>query len=236
MATVEQAATTDHTRARSQAAEIALRDVHRLHQLGYTQELRRRMSWFSNFAVSFSIISILTALTLYGYGMGTGGPADLVWGYLVVGLLVIVVGAGMAEICSSYPTSGGLYYWAGRLGEVGAGLELVHRVVQRARPGGRHGRDRLRFRHLLPRLLEPHDRWAVTSHNQLLVYGLSGDGATITDIEGRTYIDGLSGMWNVNVGHGVRGLLNGPGHRAGRTTQAADLPVNRGLLRHHRRR
>jgi amino acid transporter len=97
-------------------AEIELADIQRLHELGYAQELRRGMSRFSNFAVSFSIISVLTALTLYGYGMGTGGPADLVWGYLFVGLLVIVVGSGMAEICSAYPTSGGLYYWAGRLG------------------------------------------------------------------------------------------------------------------------
>jgi len=91
-------------------------DIRRLHELGYAQELRRRMSRFSNFAVSFSIISVLTALTLYGYGMGTGGSADLVWGYLIVGLLVIVVGSSMAEICSAYPASGGLYYWAGRLG------------------------------------------------------------------------------------------------------------------------
>jgi hypothetical protein len=42
------------------------------------------MSGFSNFAVSFSIISVLTALTIYGYGLGTGGPADLVWGYQLV--------------------------------------------------------------------------------------------------------------------------------------------------------
>ena len=27
-----------------------------------------------------------------------------------------MVGLAMAEICSSYPTSGGLYYWAARLG------------------------------------------------------------------------------------------------------------------------
>jgi adenosylmethionine-8-amino-7-oxononanoate aminotransferase len=29
-----------------------------------------------------------------------------------------------------------------------------------------------------------------------------GRGATVEDIGGRTYIDGLSGLWNVNVGHG----------------------------------
>ena len=45
-------------------------DEKRLHELGYAQELRRHMSGFSNFAVSFTIISILSGcLTLYGYGM-----------------------------------------------------------------------------------------------------------------------------------------------------------------------
>ena len=50
-------------------------DQKRLHELGYAQELRRRMSGFSNFAVSFTIISILSGcLTLYSFGMITGGP------------------------------------------------------------------------------------------------------------------------------------------------------------------
>ena len=56
-------------------------DVETLHKLGYAQELRRRMSTFSNFAVSFTIISILSGcLTLYGYGMNTGGPVVMTTG------------------------------------------------------------------------------------------------------------------------------------------------------------
>jgi amino acid transporter len=91
-------------------------DEARLHQLGYAQELRRHMSGFSNFAVSFTIISILSGcLTLYAFGMNTGGPAVIVWGWPIVGLMVIVVGLAMAEVCSSYPTAGGLYYWAAKL-------------------------------------------------------------------------------------------------------------------------
>jgi amino acid permease (GABA permease) len=87
-----------------------------LHRLGYAQELRRRMSGFSNFAVSFTIISILSGcLTLYGFGMNTGGPAVIVWGWPFVGIMVIFVGLSMAEVCSSYPTAGGLYYWAAKL-------------------------------------------------------------------------------------------------------------------------
>ena len=87
-----------------------------LHRLGYAQELRRRMSGFSNFAVSFTIISILSGcLTLYGYGMATGGPAVIVWGWPFVGIMTLFVGLSMAEVCSSFPTAGGLYYWSAKL-------------------------------------------------------------------------------------------------------------------------
>jgi amino acid permease (GABA permease) len=91
-------------------------DQKRLHELGYAQELRRRMSGFSNFAVSFTIISILSGcLTLYGFGMLTGGPVVIVWGWPFVGVMTLFVGLAMAEVCSSYPTAGGLYYWAAKL-------------------------------------------------------------------------------------------------------------------------
>jgi amino acid permease (GABA permease) len=91
-------------------------DEETLHQLGYAQELRRRMSGFSNFAVSFTIISILSGcLTLYGTAMNVGGPVMIVWGWPFVGLMTLLVGLSMAEVCSSYPTAGGLYYWAAKL-------------------------------------------------------------------------------------------------------------------------
>jgi amino acid permease (GABA permease) len=91
-------------------------DETRLHQLGYAQELRRHMSGFSNFAVSFTIISILSGcLTLYAFGMNTGGPVVIVWGWPIVGVLTLFVGLAMAEVCSSFPTAGGLYYWAAKL-------------------------------------------------------------------------------------------------------------------------
>ena len=87
-----------------------------LHKLGYAQELRRRMSGFSNFAVSFTIISILSGcLTLYYFGMDDGGPAVIVWGWPFVGIMTLLVGLAMAEVCSSFPTAGGLYYWAAKL-------------------------------------------------------------------------------------------------------------------------
>src|SRR2546428_5029157 len=81
-------------------------DTEQLHQLGYAQELKRGMGAFSNFAVSFTIISILSGcLTLFGFGMVVGGPASSAYGWPLVGILVTFVSLSMAEICSSFPTA-----------------------------------------------------------------------------------------------------------------------------------
>jgi amino acid transporter len=91
-------------------------DEEKLHEMGYAQELKRGMGAFSNFAVSFTIISILSGcLTLFGFGMFAGGPAASAYGWPIVGLLVTFVALAMAEICSSYPTAGGLYYWSAKI-------------------------------------------------------------------------------------------------------------------------
>jgi amino acid transporter len=93
------------------------KDTRMLHALGYAQELRRGMSGFSNFAISFTIISILSGtLTLYYQGINYGGPVEEAYGWPLVSLFVIIVGLGMAEIASKYPTAGGLYYWASKMG------------------------------------------------------------------------------------------------------------------------
>ena len=88
-----------------------------LHKLGYAQELSRRMSGFSNFAISFSIICILaggiSAFTAAFNAVGAGG-AFLVW--LVGGVLALSVAFGMGQIASSFPTAGGLYHWSSHLG------------------------------------------------------------------------------------------------------------------------
>jgi amino acid permease (GABA permease) len=71
--------------------------------------------------VSFTIISILSGcLTLYGYGMNTGGPVLITWGWPVVGVMTLIVGLAMAEVCSSFPTAGGLYYWSAKLAKTNA--------------------------------------------------------------------------------------------------------------------
>ncbi len=87
-----------------------------LAELGYKQELHRGMTGFSNFAVSFSIISILAGcITSYGIAMNAGGPIAISVGWPLVGIFVLCVALAMAEVCSVYPTAGGLYFWAGRL-------------------------------------------------------------------------------------------------------------------------
>ncbi|XP_044973398.1 amino-acid permease BAT1 homolog isoform X1 [Hordeum vulgare subsp. vulgare] len=91
-------------------------DRARLHQMGYKQELKRGLSVVSNFAFSFSIISVLTGVTsTYNTGLRYGGPASMTLGWLVVAAFNGCVALSMAEICSAYPTSGGLYYWSAKL-------------------------------------------------------------------------------------------------------------------------
>ena len=108
--------TTDSPQAMAADPSPLSDDERKLHELGYAQELARRMSGFSNFAVSFTIISILSGcLTLYGFGLITGGPVIIVWGWPFVGLMTLLVGLAMAEVCSSFPTAGGLYYWSAKL-------------------------------------------------------------------------------------------------------------------------
>ncbi|MET1231312.1 MAG: amino acid permease [Candidatus Limnocylindrales bacterium] len=101
----------------TQSREDAIqKDVQDLHKLGYAQELFRTMGGFSNFAISFSIISILTgAVILFDYGLAWAGTAAALIGWPVVTIFVLLIAASMSEIASAYPTAGGLYYWASRM-------------------------------------------------------------------------------------------------------------------------
>src|SRR5947208_4933049 len=93
-----------------------------LHRLGYAQELFRSMGGFSNFAISFTIISILAGcLTSYAIAFNQGRPVAITWGWLIVRRFCTIVALAMGEISSTYPTAGGLYYWASKLGTPGWG-------------------------------------------------------------------------------------------------------------------
>jgi amino acid transporter len=92
-------------------------DEQTLHKLGYAQVLYREMGGFANFAISFTIISILAGcLTSYYIAFQWGGPVAITWGWLIVGGACIIVSLAMGEIASTYPTAGGLYFWASKLG------------------------------------------------------------------------------------------------------------------------
>lgn len=92
-------------------------DERLLHKLGYAQVLYREMGGFSNFAISFTIISILAGcLTSYFIAFDNGGPVAATWGWLIVGFFCILVGLAMGEIASSMPTAGAIYYWSSKLG------------------------------------------------------------------------------------------------------------------------
>lgn len=89
-----------------------------LHKLGYAQVLYREMGGFSNFAISFTIISVLAGcLTSYFIAFNSGGPVAVIWGWVLVGIMCTFVGLAMGEIASAMPTAGAIYYWASKLGK-----------------------------------------------------------------------------------------------------------------------
>src|SRR3954471_14177780 len=98
-------------------------DEQHLAKLGYKQELSRTWSGFSNFAISFSIISILAGcLTTYGAGIANGGAISISWSWPIISIFILIIGFTMSELVSSMPTSGGIYYWASKLGGPMAGF------------------------------------------------------------------------------------------------------------------
>ena len=102
--------------------ELLNEDERQLAQLGYSQELDRSWSGFSNFAISFSIISILAGcFTSFGLGWNNGGPAAIAWGWPILATFILLIGFCMSELVSAFPTSGGIYWWAAKLGGPKAG-------------------------------------------------------------------------------------------------------------------
>ncbi len=88
-----------------------------LHSMGYAQQLARRMSGFSNFAISFSIICILAGgISSFPAAFNSAGAGGVIWIWLLGGGIAMTVAFGMGQIASSYPTAGGLYHWSSHLG------------------------------------------------------------------------------------------------------------------------
>jgi amino acid transporter len=97
-------------------------DEQRLAQLGYRQELHRTWSGFNNFAISFSIICILAGcFTSFSQAWNNGGPAVISIGWPVIVAFILLLGLCMSELLSAFPTSGGIYWWASKLGGARSG-------------------------------------------------------------------------------------------------------------------
>jgi amino acid transporter len=95
-------------------------DERRLAELGYRQELSRAWSGFTNFAISFTIISVLAGtFTTFAFAWNNGGPIAASIGWPVLCAFVLMVAFSMAELTSKYPTAGGPYWWAHDLGGKG---------------------------------------------------------------------------------------------------------------------
>src|SRR5437763_5693662 len=100
--------------------QIQDHDERKLAELGYKQELVRAWSSFSNFAISFTIISVLAGtFTTFGQAWNAGGPVAITIGWPVICVFVLLVALSMAELTSAFPTAGGPYWWAARLGGAG---------------------------------------------------------------------------------------------------------------------
>jgi amino acid transporter len=96
------------------------RDEERLAELGYRQELHRGWSAFTNFAISFTIISVLAGtFTTFSFAWQNGGPIAASIGWPILCAFVLMVAFSMAELTSRYPTAGGPYWWAHDLGGKG---------------------------------------------------------------------------------------------------------------------
>ena len=95
-------------------------DERQLAELGYKQELNRAWSGFTNFAISFTIISVLAGTwTTFGLAWNNGGPVAISFGWPIICALVLLVAVSMAELTSAFPTAGGPYWWAAKLGGAG---------------------------------------------------------------------------------------------------------------------
>ena len=93
------------------------KDRRMLHALGYAQELSRKHGRVLELRdLVHDHLDPLRDADALRTGLNYGGPVMEAYGWPIVSVFVIIVGLGMAEIASKYPTAGGLYYWASKMG------------------------------------------------------------------------------------------------------------------------
>src|SRR5215831_7147317 len=116
----QQTGTADQPVAAPTPGKTLSEDERQLAELGYKQELARGWSAFTNFAISFTIISVLAGtFTTFSFAWLNGGPIAVSIGWPVLCFFVLMVAFSMAELTSRYPTAGGPYWWAHDLGGKG---------------------------------------------------------------------------------------------------------------------
>ncbi|KAL1957144.1 hypothetical protein VTO42DRAFT_6287 [Malbranchea cinnamomea] len=92
------------------------RDRDELLRLGKKQVLRRNFGFMS--ILGFSCTVLITwegSLILFLNGLSNGGPAGLIYGYILVWVGNFAVFASLSELVSMAPTSGGQYHWVAML-------------------------------------------------------------------------------------------------------------------------
>lgn len=87
-----------------------------LSSMGYKPELKRGLGSFMNFAFGFTEVSVISCISaVFSYGLSTGGPVVIIWGWVSCFIFTMCVAFSMAEICAAYPTAGSVYHWAGMI-------------------------------------------------------------------------------------------------------------------------
>ncbi|KAJ3768959.1 amino acid/polyamine transporter I [Lentinula raphanica] len=115
MSKLEESQVFDEDAEASRANDIEESDK-RLIELGYKPEFRREMSLFGVLGISFCAIGILTGSSAaFQAGLFSGGPLGLFWGWNICSFFMLLIALSQAEVCSAFPTMGGLYFWVAKL-------------------------------------------------------------------------------------------------------------------------
>lgn len=87
-------------------------DTELLGKIGYEQELHRGMDGFMSFSIGFTEVSAVVSVTsIFSYGLSTGGPITMIWGWIITFFMTMSIALNFAEICSVFPCAGSVYHW-----------------------------------------------------------------------------------------------------------------------------
>ncbi|KAF9447455.1 APC amino acid permease [Macrolepiota fuliginosa MF-IS2] len=84
--------------------------------LGYKPSFKREFSNLATISFAFSIMGLCSSIaTTFNTPLLLGGPATVVWCWILGSAVCFTLGSSIAEIVSAYPTCGGLYTASARL-------------------------------------------------------------------------------------------------------------------------